>query len=47
MIKKTKSGYQVTSKEGKPMSKTLTKSEALKRLAEIEWFKNRGQFMHR
>jgi hypothetical protein len=44
MIKKTKSGYEVKSEKGKPMSKkTLTKSQAVKRLAQIEWFKKKKQ----
>ena len=45
MIVKTKSGYQVFSKDGsKPLSKsTLTKEQAEKRLREIEYFKNKGK----
>lgn len=41
MIKKTKSGYVVKSeKTGKNLSKkTLTKSEAVKRLKQVEYFK--------
>lgn len=42
MIKKTKSGFQVVSSKGKPLSKTMTKEDALKRLNEIEWFKKHG-----
>lgn len=41
MIKKTKSGYKVVSKKGKPLSKTnLTKTEAEKRLKQVEYFKH-------
>ena len=41
MISKTKSGYQVKSKKGKPLSKpNLTKKEAEKRLKQVEYFKN-------
>lgn len=40
MIKETKSGYQVLSEEGKPLTKpNLTKAQAKRRLAQIEWFK--------
>lgn len=41
MIKKTSKGYQVVSKAGnKPLSKpNLSKSEAEKRLREVEYFK--------
>lgn len=43
MIKKTKSGYQVTSEKGKPLSKpTLSKSDAKKRLQQVEYFKRKG-----
>jgi hypothetical protein len=42
MIKGTKSGYQVKSESGKNLSKpNLTKAEAKKRLAEVEYFKNK------
>lgn len=42
MIKKTKSGYKVTSHSGKNLSKpNLSHGEALKRLAEIEYFKHK------
>lgn len=42
MIVKTKSGYQVKSEKGKPLSKpNLTKEEATKRLQQIEYFKNK------
>lgn len=41
MIKKTKSGYQVKSESGKNLSKpNLTKAEAQKRLAQVEYFKH-------
>jgi hypothetical protein len=42
-IKKTKSGYEVVSeKTGKPLSKKdLSKKGAEKRLAQIEYFKNK------
>jgi len=41
MIKKTSSGYMVTSEKGKPLSKkNLTKKQAKKRLAQIEHFKH-------
>lgn len=40
MIRKTPSGYQVKSEKGKNLSKpTLTKGQAEKRLAMVEWFK--------
>jgi hypothetical protein len=43
MIKKTSSGYKVTNEEGtKNLSReNLSKKEALKRLRQIEYFKNR------
>lgn len=42
MITKTKSGYIVKSESGKPLSKpNLTKQQAQKRLAQIEYFKNK------
>lgn len=44
MIKKTKSGYQVKSEKGKNLSKpNLTKTEAQKRLKQIEYFKRKGK----
>ena len=44
MIKKTKSGYQVKSEKGKNLSKpNLTKTEAQKRLKQIEYFKKKGK----
>ena len=42
MIVKTKSGYQVKSESGKPLSKpNLTKAQAQKRLAQVERFKKK------
>lgn len=42
MIKKTKSGYQVKSESGKNLSKpNLTKKQAVKRLKQVEYFKNK------
>lgn len=44
MITKTKSGYQVKSEKGKNLSKpNLTKTEAQKRLKQIEYFKRKGK----
>lgn len=41
MISRTPQGYQVKSKEGKPLSKpNLSETEAKKRLAQIEYFKH-------
>lgn len=41
MIVKTGSGYQVKSEGGKNLSKkTLSKAQAKKRLAQVEYFKN-------
>lgn len=41
MIKKTSKGYKVTSEKGKNLSKdTLTKKQAEKRLAQVEYFKH-------
>ena len=41
MIKKTASGYKVVSESGKNLSKpNLSKGQAEKRLAQIEWFKH-------
>jgi hypothetical protein len=41
MIKKTPSGYKVTSEKGKNLSKpTLSKAQAEKRLKQVEWFKH-------
>lgn len=42
MIVKTKIGYQVKSESGKPLSKpNLTKEQANKRLAQVEFYKNK------
>jgi hypothetical protein len=42
MIKKTSSGYKVTSEGGKNLSKpNLTKPEAVKRLQQVEYFKHK------
>lgn len=42
MIKKTSQGYKVTSESGKALSKpNLTKPEAVKRLAQVEYFKKK------
>lgn len=45
MIKKTPSGYKVTSESGKKnLSKpNLSKAQAVKRLQHIEYFKNKGK----
>ena len=41
MIKKTSSGYKVTSHSGRNLSKkNLTKKQAEKRLREVEYFKH-------
>ena len=43
MIKKTSKGYQVVSEEGKPLSKdSLSKDQAERRLAQVEYFKHKG-----
>ena len=42
MITKTKKGYQVKSESGKNLSKpNLTKEQAKKRLAQVEYFKSK------
>lgn len=43
MIKKTASGYKVTSESGKKnlSKKNLTKAQAVKRLRQVEYFKNK------
>lgn len=42
MIKKTNQGHQVVSESGKPLSKpNLSKSEAQKRLKQVEYFKHK------
>jgi len=43
MIKKTKSGYKVTSKKGKNLGKTKTKTAAKKRLKQVEYYKNKSK----
>lgn len=44
MIVKTKTGYQVKSESGKPLSKpNLTKEQANKRLAQVEFWKNKNK----
>jgi len=44
MIKKTPKGYKVVSEKGKNLSKsTLTKSQAVKRLRQVEYFKHKGK----
>lgn len=40
MIKKIKGGYQVLSESGRNMGKYKTKTEAEKRLRQIEFFKH-------
>ncbi len=41
MIRKTPTGFRVTSEKGKPLSKpNLTKEEAEARLAQVEMFKH-------
>ena len=41
MIRKTANGYKVVSEEGKDLSRDdLTHEEAMKRLAQIEYFKH-------
>ena len=42
MIVKTKSGYQVRSESGKPLSKpNLTKNQAQSRLRQVEYYKHK------
>ena len=44
MIVKTKTCYQVKSESGKPLSKpNLTKEQANKRLAQVEFWKNKNK----
>lgn len=44
MIKKVPGGYKVTSESGKNLSKVLkTHAAAVKRLAQVEWFKHKGK----
>lgn len=41
MIRETKSGFQVISKKGKPLSKpNLSKKKAMLRLRQVEYFKH-------
>lgn len=42
MVRKVNGGYKVYSQSGKPLSKTYpTKSQAQKRLSQIEYFKKK------
>lgn len=41
MIQKTSKGYVVKSKSGKNLSKPTTKAKAVKRLKQVEYFKNK------
>lgn len=42
MIRKVSGGYKVYSEKGKPLSKTYsTKSQAQKRLNQIDYYKNK------
>ena len=42
MIKQVKGGYKVYNEKGKPLSKTYpTREQAQKRLAQIEFWKNK------
>jgi len=43
MIVKSGSGYVVKSESGKTLSKRTTKANAIKRLRQVEYFKNRGK----
>jgi hypothetical protein len=44
VIKKTEKGYQVTSEDGRALSRpNLTKEQARKRLALVEYFKSRAK----
>ena len=44
MIKKTNKGHQVISKTGKPLSKpNLSKQQAVKRLKQVEYYKNKNK----
>ena len=45
MIVKTKTGYQVKSESGKPLSKpNLTKEQAKERIREVEYYKNKNKW---
>ena len=41
MIVKTNKGYVVKSEKGKTLSKPMSKPQAEKRLAQVEYFKNK------
>ncbi len=41
MIVKTKKGYVVKSEKGKNISKPTTKAKAVKRLKQVEYYKNK------
>lgn len=41
MIVKTKKGYVVKSEKGKNLSKPTTKAKAIKRLKQVEYYKNK------
>ena len=44
MIKKSSKGYTVLSKsQRKPMGTYPSKKQAIKRLLQVEWFKNKGK----
>ena len=43
MIKKSGSGYKVVSKSGKNLGGGKTKAQAVKRLRQVEYFKNKAK----
>lgn len=43
MIRKVKAGYKVVSKSGKSLGTFKTKTQATKRLAQVEFFKRKGK----
>jgi hypothetical protein len=43
MIKKVKDKYVIYSKDGKKLGEYSSKSEARRRLTQIEYFKNKGK----
>ena len=44
MIRKTKGGHKVVSEGGKDLSKSgLTLAQAMRRLAQVEYFKRKGK----
>lgn len=44
MIRKTKKGYTVKSKTGtREMGTYPSKKQAIKRMLQVEWFKNKGK----